>query len=401
LRWFWAGWEVSPKIAAAAWGLLMLLRIDSKSQHRGTLLLAGVSVGIAFLTRPELLLLLILGLIYLFFKCPVRTRLKGFALYLTGFLVVTVPWMLYAYYTFGWIIPHTIFAKSGQPLTAEYLLRFFKILIIACLPFFVATMVILCQQWPIHLKLKILLSAKDKQEELINFFLILIFASGVVGYVLAGSFIEQNKLSLFTPFMIMSLGVLMDWTLRGDREGMGLSTACLLIVSIILFSLLIQVKLMYRYSFFNPRFRQGADIEFIAFAKKVKEMTLPSDKIGLTELGVVGYYTDRYIIDFVGLATPEIIKYKRKYPHAKPKILASGIKIPPEYINEFLKDRGSTPEYIIYNIPMGNSFLEGKNALLFFDCEYTPVYSKKVQRVFMRNEPIGFYYLFVLYKRTD
>ncbi|MFC1788615.1 hypothetical protein ACFLZE_01710, partial [Thermodesulfobacteriota bacterium] len=24
LRWFWAGWEVSPKIAAAAWGLLML-----------------------------------------------------------------------------------------------------------------------------------------------------------------------------------------------------------------------------------------------------------------------------------------------------------------------------------------------------------------------------------------
>ena len=79
----------------------------------------------------------------------------------------------------------------------------------------------------------------------------------------------------------------------------------LLLTSVILVSVCVQMQLYYRYSFLNPRFRQGVDSEFVGFAEKVRELTSETDSIGLWELGVVGYYTDRYIIDFVGLATPE------------------------------------------------------------------------------------------------
>lgn len=66
-------------------------------------LLSGLYAGLAALTRPDGVLLLLVGLIY--------TRNKRL-LILSTFLVTTLPWAIYSIHTFGQILPDSIAAKQ-------------------------------------------------------------------------------------------------------------------------------------------------------------------------------------------------------------------------------------------------------------------------------------------------
>ena len=63
LRWFWSGWELSFKIAAAA-GALWALMVAGERRNPLAHFLAGLAMGFALLTRPEMLFLAGLGAVY-------------------------------------------------------------------------------------------------------------------------------------------------------------------------------------------------------------------------------------------------------------------------------------------------------------------------------------------------
>lgn len=380
LRWFWAGWEVSPKIALSALLIFVLLSIDSCSSRK-KYFLAGFCAGLAVLTRPEMMFLAFFGFILILVKYP--RKLTHLFLYIFAMLVVLLPWFLFAYDTFGWILPHTIFAKTNSNITLDSFLhsgiRLTKIVITPQLPlFFLLFIVSLVPRKDSSEKtgsesfLARYLSGVNKQQFL-NFLLVAIWGCAVFGYLLVGSTIASIHTSLFVPFFALMLGSVVDFVAyRNQCEWLNKKIFSILVVVIIFITISIQTLLYYRFSYFNPDYRLGTDKDFVEFSLKVKEMTKPNDTIGLWELGVIGYYTDRYIIDFVGLATPQIVDYKRKFAE--------------KYLEKYLEETGLYPNYIIRQFKFKNSQYKVPSHIdlktyPFYCYEYEPIYSQKIRRI--------------------
>jgi hypothetical protein len=391
LRWFWGGWEVSAKIAAAALCILVLLKIKSSSSRK-MFFFAGLCAGLAALTRPEMIVLAFLGLVFLAIKYPKKAWFTAY--YFLGVLLVTLPWMVYAYKTFGWVVPHTIFAKTVRMPIFLYLsihgIKFVQIMLIPLSGLLLLVGVSFFKSFEIRTSRNLFERKSSNKffvnrEELIDFLLITIWGCAAIGYVIKGSFIGSIYTTLFAPFWALILGSIIDRTIRvGNSNWMSNKTTVTFVVLILLISVGIQLKLYYRFSIFNTKFRLGADIEFIEFALKVKDLTQPSDIIGLWEIGVIGYYSDRYIIDFVGLGTPEIVEYQMKYKEG--------------YIEKFLEDSGKIPGFIIKDY--GKGYDEGKTISreIFFGYSYEPIYSRKIVRA-GGGTPKGHYSLYVLYRK--
>jgi hypothetical protein len=205
----------------------------------------------------------------------------------------------------------------------------------------------------------------------------------VLGYLARGTYIESIKTGQFAPFLSLTLCALAarfhhsDDLAKRTFAGLAILTALL--------SVLVQARLYYRFSWFNPRFRHGEDVAFIEFAREVGRRTTPRDTIGLWELGVVGYYSDRTILDFAGLATPEIVAYRRRY----------GADAIPRY----LADRSGPPEYIVDALPKARAGEAELAERRFFGFSYRPLHQEKVRRIGGR-EGADHWYLYVLYQRA-
>lgn len=392
LRWFWAGWETSLKVAMAALSLYLLIAIDDDSTWKAYLA-AGLCMGAAVLTRAEMLFLALLGLVFLLVKYPRRAALS--IVYLAGVAAVSAPWMIYAHGVFGWAVPHTVFAKTGHGISARYLLRSgFKFLQIMLVPM-IPILLLLASAFlgsrrrrrrgeeGVAGALRLFREPGAGGAAFVDFCVVGIWGCTVFGYLVTGSYIASVKTIQFAPFIVVALGILADRMSADRPEWPGRRQATILVLLVVLLSVGVQAKLYYRYSVFNPRYRVGADSAFIEFSKEIKELTEPGDEIGLWELGVIGYYSERYIIDFVGLATPGIVRYR----------MAGG----KDYIERFLADRGSMPEYIVRQY--GKGWDEGAESRVvnFFGTDYRPVLSRRITRIGGKN-PWGYYDLYVLYK---
>jgi hypothetical protein len=315
LRWFWAGWEMSFKIGAAALALWMLLVVGERSRGGLGGLVAGLAMGFAVLTRPEMLFLAVLGAIYLVARGGAATLSRGLQAlgsYVCGLFLLVGPWMLFAKSYFGWALPHTVYAKAGGVCSWAYLQtflpKFIQILFMPALPVYLLTLLVALsvRRWAEWKKLWSPGWSPDGRD----FLLVAIWASTVAGYLVRSVYIDGIKIGLFSPFVVMSAGSLLDSCLRLRDRKWSWKTAIGWMAVLLLLSVGVQAKLFYRFSSWNPRYAQGDDANFIAFAKRVKDLTPPTARIGLSELGVVGYFSGRYMIDYVGLATPQLVTYQ-------------------------------------------------------------------------------------------
>jgi hypothetical protein len=160
----------------------------------------------------------------------------------------------------------------------------------------------------------------------------------------------------------------------------------ILFVLIFSISIIIQIQLFYRFSLFNPDYRKGDDRRIIEFSEKIKNVSLPGDTVALWELGLVGYYSERYIIDFAGLATPEIIKYRKTYRT--------------DYLTRFFEDKNIVPKYIAIYYPKEKSILEITRQQDFGGHPYNFLFFEKFLRIGGKF-PKGHYDYCALYKRCE
>jgi hypothetical protein len=383
LRWMWAGWETGMKITMASFSLWALLRLRESSRSR-EYALTGLLIGLGVLTRPEMIVIVGLGFLYLLTRFPRRGG--NIFWYTLGIAAVTVPWMGYAYTVFGWAVPHTIFAKSGTNVDLHYLLtNGFKFAQIVGGPQIV-TMIILV----ISVALRIRSRDSGPPAEgggtrpMLDWLLVATWAGAISGYLITGSYIASIYTGLFVPALTVALAGAAERLSPGRASAWITSrNAMTLLVLATLLSVGIQSSLFYRYSLFNPQYRDGADARFIDFARKVNELTEPDAEIGLWELGVVGYFSERYIVDFAGLATPEIVTYMRNYDR--------------DFAEHFLADRGNMPMYMVRHYRKGED--QGKDAEIsdFFGVAYEPIWSQRIQRI-GGGRRAGQYDLCVLYR---
>jgi hypothetical protein len=377
---------MSPKIAAAAFALVCLLRV--RPDRTVSFLLAGLSAGLAILTRPEMFLLAGLGGIYLLARRPSTRVLAGFALYVAGVTAVAAPWMVYAWKTFGWAVPHTVYAKTGGALGAAYLrthgAKLAKIVLVPALPLLAAALWTLLGPRVARARWATLaISNPESRAWRRDWALVFLWGCGVFGYLAGASYIESIKTGQFSPFLLLALASLMDRSQAeaGPWDRRGPVTA--VIISLAAVSALVQAKLYVRYSLLSSDFRQGEDRRFIRFATRVGELTPPDARIGIWELGVVGYFSQRHMIDFVGLATPGIVACKR----------SGG-----DYVQRYLDGHGGPPEYVVDAVPRGQETVAGRDERDFFGRRYVPILAERVRRIGGR-EGQGDYYLYVLYER--
>jgi hypothetical protein len=57
----------------------------------------------------------------------------------------------------------------------------------------------------------------------------------------------------------------------------------------------------------GPAYAEGDDARYVAFCREVAETVPPGARIATHELGVLGWVTDRYMIDTAGIATPSLL----------------------------------------------------------------------------------------------
>jgi hypothetical protein len=374
IRWFWGGWEVSLKIAAAAWALVAMIRIGQGRDRIGDCLLAGVAAGVGSLTRPEIAFLAGLGFIYLALRLPAARRAGRLSAYVVGTAVMVLPWLWFADRTFGWALPHTIFAKmqidTERSLVLRDMVQLVRLVCVPILPLLVTTLVFAWSVWrragSVGSAARVVGASRDA---ILDLSLVAIWGLTLGGYLVRGVYIDSNKTSMFTPFLALAVGTLCGRLAAFSPLGRPGRMLSLALAATVLLSVGIDGALFYRFSVFNPMYRRGDDRRLIEFSERVRAATGPDDEIGLFELGVVGYYTDRYIVDFAGLATPEIVTYRMRFPTAS--------------VERYLHDRGHAPAWLVDAKSMDTDPASRAPGAIkaFFGYPYRAIFSQPVDRI--------------------
>ena len=389
LRWFWAGWEMSFKIAVAAGALWTLLAAGERGGARWGFG-AGLVAGIAFLTRPEMMYLAGLGGVYLAVRrLPGRisSSVPTLLAYGAGLALVAGPWLAFAHSYFGWALPHTIYAKAGGFASwnylRQYLPKFLQIFFIPALPFYAWATASALGVRPLSAWRRA--ASAGTLPDLRDWGLVALWAATVAGYLVRGVYIDGIKVGLFSPFAILALAAVGDAARQLRNRVWKRRTVWAWLLALGLLSVGLQARLFYRYSSWNPRYAQGDDARFIDFAKRVKALTPPDARIGIAELGVVGYYSSRYMIDFVGLSTPEIVAYQ----------LETGNRA--EAVARYYERHGGPPSHVVHEFPFSPECAPPEYD--FWGYRYRLLDTERVRRISGRAKS-GEYSIYALYERA-
>ena len=119
-----SGWTTFLGMEAYLFAFLLVLSLSLFYCKRP--FLAGICTGFLFLTRGEGVLLLVILLPLVLISEWVHLRQFGFrtirpSIYLlAGFLLPVLPWFIFAFTTFGQVLPNTLAAKQAQGLAGNW-----------------------------------------------------------------------------------------------------------------------------------------------------------------------------------------------------------------------------------------------------------------------------------------
>jgi hypothetical protein len=280
----------------------------------------GLLGGILILTRPEglaLVGLVIVGLIFLprpTSRRELMDRMVTAGVSVLGMSVILVPYLAFNLRTAGTIFPNTFYAKQTEYQTDWPLpIRFWSILSstlvggqVLLLPGFVyaAYRLVRHRDWPGTLPLlwwlvflttyALRLPVNYQHGRYVIPTIPLLLLYGIWGTALV--------LRPRSPYLVI----------RVISRGAPLAIALL--------ALLFWARgaLAYRD---DVGFVEG---EMVATAHWLNQNTDPDDRIAVHDIGAVGYWTDRSLLDLAGLITPEVIPFMTDAEHLKTWMLHQG-----------------------------------------------------------------------------
>lgn len=271
-------------------------------------LLAGIFIALAILTRPDALLIpLILGFDYV-----LRIKRTSSWKVVAIFIVPSLLWFVFAWLYFGDPLPVTLDVKQNQATMA--ISQKFAPGILTILQYYVI-------RWFYWIELVVAiiglfyLGWKARQW--------LLFLAWPVFYFIAYALLGVSRYfwyyaALVPGFMVLvgsGIAAISRWTqvvyekesdrenyisdnAFGDQERFNLRLAGFLI----LFLLIFQV-----YDLWNlgntPDMRFGI---YRAAGEWLQANTSPGDEVGVMEVGIIGYYAQRPMVDFAGLIQPQV-----------------------------------------------------------------------------------------------
>jgi len=270
--------------------------------------LTGVILGLILLTRPDLFIWPISILLM-----ELNSRSKQALRISIVLLLVGLPWIVFSLIYFGSPIPHTIEAKwvayiqnDTTPLSAHfftianYLSPFSQYKDQILLRNSLACITLIVAAW------ESVKEAKTKNLTVIALFIVLEILRLVLSR--ATFFNRYFALALVAVLILFGMGL---GNLSSIVNGMSIRVKSMYYLSLIAFTGMVllfggfeanQKKLMQEFRFDSSLKRIGLWLS---------ENSLPSETILLEPLGYVGYYSNRYMLDEVGLVTPKIVALKK------------------------------------------------------------------------------------------
>ncbi len=294
LKWGASGMETSLAVALAVSAVTMHL----VRRNEGGIPASAFLLGIATLVRPELVGLFLVCTVDRVFFARRPLYESAFGVFL--FLVPLLPWALFALSTFGDVVPTTIHAKAGHTSWIDAATRTVKILGSSMVPLTllgVAGAIAALRRpvpWAARLRW-----VTDRTA-------VWGWAFGLpVAYVLTESYVASRYLLLCTPFLAVLVVAALDAIPERHRSRVALAT----IVASLAGSILVQAQVVYP----RTRFVRGVDESLIAIGDWLRSRTDENAVVAVHEVGAVGFFAERRVIDTAGLVTPGVLPYVTSY----------------------------------------------------------------------------------------
>ncbi|MAT42509.1 MAG: hypothetical protein CL609_09225 [Anaerolineaceae bacterium] len=209
-------------------------------------------------------------------------------------LFVNLPWLIFAWLYFGLPIPITLNVKQSQgvmqisqlfaPGFLDLIKQFLSqpIYWIHCLLFTVG--------------LVFLIVEKKIQNQIVLFWVVLYF----LAYTIMGVTRYFWYYAPLFPAIIILIGLGLEWLKKISPKTYQKYFA----TSLMLFLFIFQLNVFFKSS---QQFDKRVSI-YKEIGIWLNQYTDETDTIGLLEVGIIGYYADRTMIDFAGLIKPEVAK---------------------------------------------------------------------------------------------
>ncbi|MGH7491778.1 MAG: hypothetical protein ACREOO_05235 [bacterium] len=350
IKWTMSGMENGLNLVLLLSGFWWYLRQRNSGKSNW---LSPILLGLCWLTRPEIVFFL--GLIFsdvLLFE----TKKKKANLALLAVLVVAVmsPWLIYAYSNFSTVIPNTMLARNADetvslPFTFT-LTKTAKILfsnnLLELVVILLAGVASLNKSW----------RERFFPGGMADYFVPVLWPVLLIAFYLAGKTnVMARYLLMVTPFMILlglrALRAGLETVMRRPRVRLAaLGVFCVLVAAQLIF---VQAK----YTFFVTKFSNGMDDNLIDIGLWFAQNTPPETVIAAHEIGAIGYFSQRKILDFSGLVCPEIVPYIRE-----------------RRTFDFIKER--KPDYLVHQSWEEFDLLKDPN----LGAHLSPLFAKRVQR---------------------
>lgn len=287
VRWAFTGMETSFAVMLVVW--IFLLFYTRKYSLMFFLL------GLFYLTRPEgFVLFLVLSVIILINNIRYKElKLLVISKYILLTAIPVLIFLVYAKFSFGTIMPNTALGKSTLTLSPmvfiEQIKEITKTLAGAGLIELFLSVVF------------ILFAIKKKSFQQTLPMLMWIFAL-VFLYVITDADIISRYLLIISPFFIL-IGFKSIENINFKQK--------FIIFAVLLISVFYSQVIFYK--FVKPStddFTKGVNECFIPVADWLKQNTDPKAKILVNDVGAIGFYSDRYIIDAAALINRDLVLNK-------------------------------------------------------------------------------------------
>ena len=327
-------WTASGMEATLA-TLLLLISINALVRSRDS---AGIWIGLTILCRPEAAVMAVIFALDRWYSAGFRRALK-----LCGLVIaVNLPWLIYALISFGTIIPNTALVKGGfnLPVFSDFMLGLKRTILIIGSSHGIEVLVVLTG-------LLYLLIGRTKETNSANRTIALLSVWAVfpaIIYLVQGVFISSRYLLLGLPALTLLMFLILDnrerqKTLHIWRWGRYL-ILCLLVIQ--------QLFLTYRVTLPHVKAFKPTIAVLTGMAERLRNDTPPGSSVAVGDVGVIGFYSDRYIVDLEGLVTAEMIPYRVGIPLDELILSKSYLRI---HQVDYIIDKSQNPGRLVENSP--------------------------------------------------
>jgi hypothetical protein len=306
----WAGSAMESSLAALFVILTSLLWIRAKS-IRGVLA-ASICAGLTTLARPEAMALFVLCLFaHIANELSLRQKFHQAMIAIGAYLVVLSPWLIFAKLAFGTPIPNTFAAKTvaSTTLVKEVAWYFLRVTTISYWPWIIVGSALLIWKSSQILRNRSYHPSSISAKTLMLW--IWCFALPTF-YALSKLQTPSTRyLQLTTPILIALgfSGLAQLATIPFAKRGLGRLPVfySLTIFGLVLYAFTLNLAVVIPSS---RDFSAGVLLQYKKVGEWLRDNSLPESRVAIgIDVGAIGYYSGREIVDLGGLNTREVIEY--------------------------------------------------------------------------------------------